>query len=164
MDSLLRDLYGHQAWADAEHWRAIAAHPPACDDQAIRHRLHHLHLVQRSFIWAVGDRIDEFAFSKPEDFKTFGDLRAFARESHTHIDRLLTRVTDSRLAEGVTIPWFTDPPLTITVREALTQCAMHSQWHRGQNAVRLRELGGTPPTVDLIVWYWKGRPAPTWDR
>ena len=37
--------------------------------------------------------------------------------------------------------------------------AMHSQWHRGQNAMRLRELGGEPPTTDLIVWYWKGRPS-----
>jgi len=43
--------------------------------------------------------------------------------------------------------------------EALTQMAMHSQWHRGQNATRLRELGAQPPTVDLIAWYWKGRPS-----
>ena len=50
----------------------------------------------------------------------------------------------------------------ITVAEALTQAAMHSQWHRGQNAVRLRELGVEPPPVDLIVWYWKGRPAAAW--
>jgi uncharacterized damage-inducible protein DinB len=61
------------------------------------------------------------------------------------------------------MPWFKEPALTITVGEALTQCAMHSQWHRGQNATRLRELGATPPTGDLIVWYWKGRPVPAWD-
>jgi uncharacterized damage-inducible protein DinB len=39
---------------------------------------------------------------------------------------------------------------------------MHSHYHRGQNATRLRELGGEPPPTDLIVWYWKGRPAPEW--
>ena len=54
MDQLLRDLYGHQAWADAEHWRAIEAHPAARDDQAIRRRLYHLHSVQRGFMWVVG--------------------------------------------------------------------------------------------------------------
>jgi uncharacterized damage-inducible protein DinB len=37
--------------------------------------------------------------------------------------------------------------------------ALHSQHHRGQNATRLRELGAVPPATDLIVWYWKGRPA-----
>jgi uncharacterized damage-inducible protein DinB len=34
--------------------------------------------------------------------------------------------------------------------------------HRGQNARRLRELGGEPPTTDLIVWIAAGRPPPDW--
>ena len=42
--------------------------------------------------------------------------------------------------------------------------AMHSQYHRGQNAMILRELGGEPPTTDLIVWHWKGRPDPDWSH
>jgi hypothetical protein len=56
MNSLLCDLYGHQEWADAEHWRAIEAHPPALADTAIRDRLHHVHLVQHVFLWATGVR------------------------------------------------------------------------------------------------------------
>jgi uncharacterized damage-inducible protein DinB len=162
MDSLLRDLYSHQSWADAEHWHAIENHPPARDDHSIRNRLHHLHLVQRLFIWAVGDRTTTFPSSKPEDFRTFEQLKAFARESHLMIDEFLSHVTDARLSQHVTFPWFGDPPLSITVSEALTQCVMHSQWHRGQNATRLREVGAEPPTVDLIVWFWKGRPPAQW--
>ena len=114
-------------------------------------------------MWVVGDRTKPFAFSNAGDFERFDDLKAFARESHATINRVLSGLTDTRLAESVSMPWFREPPLTITVGEALLQCAMHSQWHRGQNATRLRELGATPPTVDLIVWYWKGRPAPAWD-
>jgi uncharacterized damage-inducible protein DinB len=52
--------------------------------------------------------------------------------------------------------------LRLTVTEALTQCAMHSHYHRGQNATRLRELGGEPPATDLSVWYWRGRLAADW--
>src|SRR6266487_219241 len=70
MNSLLRDLYGHQIWADAEHWRAIGAHTAACDDKAIRDRLHHITIVQRAFLWAVGDRQDQFAFTTPDDRKS----------------------------------------------------------------------------------------------
>jgi uncharacterized damage-inducible protein DinB len=62
----------------------------------------------------------------------------------------------------MSVDWFKDPPLTITIAEALTQCAMHSHYHRGQNATRLRELGVEPPLTDLIVWYWRGRPAAAW--
>jgi uncharacterized damage-inducible protein DinB len=162
MNPLLRDLYGHQAWADAEHWRAIGGHQPAREDPAIRTRLHHIHLVQRLFQWAVGDRSTQFQLSKPEDFPSFAQLRSYGRDYHDDILRFLGAVTADRLAETITMPWIPDPPLSLTVTEALTQCAMHSHYHRGQNATRLRELGGTPPLIDLIAWYWKGRPSPVW--
>jgi uncharacterized damage-inducible protein DinB len=162
MNSLLRDLYGHQVWADAEHWRAIGAHPPARDDQTIRKRLHHIAIVQRAFLWAAGDRQDQFAFTNPEDFAALDDLKQYSREHHDRISAYAAAVSDARLSEAIEIPWFKDPPLTLTVEEALVQCAMHSHYHRGQNATRLRELGGEPPMTDLIVWYWKGRPAPAW--
>src|SRR6266550_5761424 len=68
MNPLLRDFYDHQVWADAEHARAIGAHPEARDDQAIRNRLHHIAHVQRAFLWTVGDQTRSFAFTRPEDF------------------------------------------------------------------------------------------------
>jgi uncharacterized damage-inducible protein DinB len=161
MNGLLRDLFQHQTWADVEHWRAIGAHAAARDDRAIRNRLHHIAIVQRGFLWAVGDRQEEFAFTTPEDFN-FDRLRQYVREHHDRIATYMATVTAARLQEVVDIPWFKEPPLTLTVEEALTQCAMHSHYHRGQNATRLRELGGDPPMTDLIVWYWKGRPHPEW--
>lgn len=157
----LRDLCAHQAWADAEHWNAIGAHPGAREDVAIRQRLHHLHFVQHAFLWTVGARDRPFTVTKPDDFASFDGLRDYAREYHLQLP-VLQDLSDARLAEPVSIVWFKDPPLTITVAEALTQCVMHSQHHRGQNAVRLRELGGPPPTTDLIYWQWKGRPPGAW--
>ena len=162
MNPLLRDLCGHQVWADAQHWRAIEAHPPAAQDSAIRNRLHHIHLVQRAFLWAVGDRSSGFVVSTPEEFASLAALKGYARGSHDGIDRSLAALTAARLEERISMSWFTDPPLSITVTEALTQGAMHSHYHRGQNATRLRELGAEPPLTDLITWYWKGRPAPAW--
>jgi uncharacterized damage-inducible protein DinB len=162
MNPLLRDLYGHQAWADAEHWRTVEAHAAAAADAAIRARLHHVHVVQLAFRWIVGDRHTPFEVSKPEDFATLADLRAHTRGYHEEVAQFLGSLSPQRFHESIELPWFKDPPLSLTVAEALTQCAMHSHWHRGQNAVRLRELGAEPPTVDLIVWYWKGRPAASW--
>jgi uncharacterized damage-inducible protein DinB len=162
MNDWLNDLYSHQAWADAELLRAIGAHPSARDDKAVRHRLHHLHFVQHAFLWTVGDRGQPFRMTRPEDFSTFESLLAYAREFHELVPALLGGLTPARLAEKVGIVWFNDPPLSITIAEALTQAAMHSHYHRGQNATRLRELGGEPPTTDYIVWLWKGRPQPAW--
>jgi uncharacterized damage-inducible protein DinB len=158
----LHDLYGHQAWADAEHWRAFGEHPAARDDEAMHNRLHHIHFVQHAFLWTVGERTSPFAMTTARDFTSFDALRLYARDYHQQIPGVLAGLSHARLAEPVSIVWFKDPPLTITVAEALTQCAMHAHYHRGQNATRLRELGGVPPTTDLIVWHWKGRPAGAW--
>jgi uncharacterized damage-inducible protein DinB len=161
MNSLLQDMYGHQEWADAEHWRAIGALEAARDHLRLRERLHHIHQVQRMFVWAIGDRATQPSPSKPADFAAFDDLKEYARGSHDQVRQLLSGMTDARLAETISMPWF-KPPLELSVGNALAQMAMHSQYHRGQNAVILRELGGEPPTTDLIVWHWKGRPAPGW--
>ncbi|HEY7790265.1 MAG TPA: DinB family protein [Vicinamibacterales bacterium] len=159
MNPMLRDLLDHLLWADAEHWRVIAAHPAAREDRVIRERLHHMHLVQHAWTWAAGDRVHAFIVSKPGEFPSLEALRAYARGSHDAIVRRRDELSDDQCEERLTLDWFTDPPLALTRTEALTQMAMHSQWHRGQNAARLRELGLEPPAVDLIVWWWKGRPS-----
>lgn len=160
MDTLLRDLYFHQAWADAEHWRALESHAGALDDETVRRRLHHIHLVQRAFLAvAKGQPLQR---RKLEEYARLAELKDEARRYHDEAGAFLDGLSAERLAESVTIPWFKDPPCTITLAQALTQAAMHSHHHRGQNAARLRELGATPPTTDFIVWLWKARPAPQW--
>jgi uncharacterized damage-inducible protein DinB len=158
----LHDLYRHQEWADAEHWRAIGSFDPARQDEVIRKRLHHIHLVQHAFEWSVGDRKTPPTFTKPDDFASFESLRDYARSFHSRVEPFFSALADDRLSASIPMQWFKDPPLSISVAEALTQCVMHSQHHRGQNAARLRELGAVPPTTDYIVWLWKGRPAPAW--
>ena len=161
MNPLLRDLLDHQFWADAELWAAVSAHEPAVTDKAIHHRYHHLHQVQRFFVWAVGDRATQPSQTEPEDFNSMARLREYARESHDQIRRCLELLAEERLSQSIVMPWFREKPLSITVTEALTQMALHSHHHRAQNATRLRELGGAPPPTDLIIWYWKGRPSAT---
>src|SRR5712692_3631959 len=99
MNPLLRDFYGHQAWADAEHWRAIETHPAARDDEVIRKRLHHIHLVQRVFKWAVGDRQAPWPLTNSGDFASLADLKAYARAYHDEMPQLVAAIPDARLAE-----------------------------------------------------------------
>jgi len=162
MPSYLDELYAHQEWADAEHWRALEAHAPALGDRAIRERLHHIHLVQSGFLWVVGPRTSQFAITKAEDYPNMADLEAFARKYHAEMAAMLGGMDETRLAETIEVPWFR-PPLKISVRHALTQAATHSHYHRGQNATRLRELGSVPPGTDFIEWLRQGQPASRWD-
>ena len=118
----------------------------APDDEALFARLHHLHLAQSAWVWAIGDRGDEFALSKAADFVPALTLRVFAIQNHTALESLAAP-EESKLDRIIGIPWLDN--LQLSVREGLTQVAIHSHYHRGQNATRFRELGAVPPGIDL---------------
>jgi len=160
MQTMLCDLYAHQAWADAEHWKAFKAHPVALEDDAIRKRLYHIHLVQRAFRRIVSK--EKYDLKKFEDFPEMEAMKDWAMRYHEEVRHFMSNLNEEKLAENVTIPWFRNPPISITIEQALTQAAMHSHYHRGQNATRLRELGGNPPLTDFIFWLWKGKPEVSW--
>lgn len=164
MRDILLDLYQHQAWADAELWRAYEAQPGALTDAALWQRLHHIHMVQRFFLATVrGDDLRAITGTTPDAYATPADLKADACRYHEDVVSFLASATDEALARAINIPWFQDPPLDLPVAQALLQAAMHSHYHRGQNATRLRELGGEPPLTDYIIWLWKGKASPRWD-
>lgn len=160
MNSYLEELYGHQEWADAEHWRAFEAHPPALEDKAVRERLMHIHLVQHAFLWITGPRTAKFAPKKLEDFPAMADLKKWAQAGNAELTALVKASTPDWLAEVIEVPWF--PSLKISRGHALMQAVMHSHYHRGQNATRLRELEGSPPMTDFIVWLKNGQPLAQW--
>lgn len=161
MNSFLCDLFAHQAWADSEHCRIIGSHAASEADENIRERLHHYHLTQRAFLMIA--KGEEITFPKRKDVPPASELKISMRRFHEEAAAFLGSVSEAQIAERVRIPWFRNPQIEITIGEALLQAAMHSQYHRGQNAARLRELGIDPPMTDLIAWWWKGRPAPQWE-
>jgi uncharacterized damage-inducible protein DinB len=156
----LSDLCAHQTWADAEHWRALEACAGALDDPAIRARLHHIQLVELAFLCIA--QAFPLVPTQLSDFPSMAALKHESRRTHEDLATFVASGAPERLAAHVTIPWFKDPPVVVTVAEALTQAVMHSHYHRGQNATRLRELGGEPPLTDLVIWWWRGRPGPCW--
>lgn len=160
MNTYLHELYGHQEWADAEHWRAFESHPAALTDKAIRERVHHIHLVQHGFLWILGTRKSDPSFKKLEEFHDTTDLKHYARQGLTDLNELLGKMTAEELETSVEVPWFKE--LRITRRQGFVQAATHSHYHRGQNATRLREIGGVPPLIDFIAWLKDGQPRPRW--
>jgi uncharacterized damage-inducible protein DinB len=150
----------HQEWADAEHWQAFEAYPAVFEDKALRDRLFHIHYVQHAFLWLTGPQTSEFQTKKIEDFPTMADLKNYGREGLTQLNAFVKTI-DLQRVETIEVPWF-QPPAKVALRHALMQVAMHSHYHRGQNATRLRELGGVPPMTDFIAWLHKGQPKAEW--
>lgn len=159
------DLYAHMEWGDAAVWAAVLASGVE-DDDAIRARLHHIHLVQRAFlsVWRA-EPVDRTA----GEGLTLPAMAAWARgyyaPARTHIAEVPARAFD----QVVHVPWTTQvaehlgfEPAPTTLAETFVQVYAHTGHHRGQVIARLRDRGTAPPLVDYIAWLWQHRPAPAW--
>lgn len=159
-----RGLLGHAEWADALVWKAVEGVP--ADDAELRAKLHHLHMVQWAYlhIWR-GEPV------RPRELGSFPGLpaiRAWAREYYGELPSYLATLKEGSLATEVRFPW-ADSLVQRFGRaepaswaESVLQIAMHSSYHRGQLARRLRELGREAPLTDFIAWVWQRRPEADW--
>jgi uncharacterized damage-inducible protein DinB len=155
---LIRDLFGHQAYADASMLSAIGKHEPAAADRELRVLLHHILLAHRFWIH-LGQGLPFSPDEEAEVPESLEPLVARYRDTHVLEQAWLERIDESGLARTLESPYL--PGRRVSVSEALMQVCLHSQGHRSQCAARLRALGGAPPTLDFIVWL-KDRPAPVW--
>jgi uncharacterized damage-inducible protein DinB len=156
---MIRDLFAHQAWADAEMWRYLDATPAAHSDKKVFELLGHAHAVQRYFLSVVqGEPITRELLAKELPLP---ELRDSYRQYHEQVGRYLPKMRESHLNDVVVVPWF--PDYQPKVSEALIQVVMHTQHHRAQIATLLRQLGGNPKPMDYIIWTSKNRPEPQWD-
>jgi uncharacterized damage-inducible protein DinB len=159
-----KTLLGHAEWADALVWKAVTA--LGGDDVELREKLHHLHMVQWAYlhIWR-GETV------RPRELSTLPTLaamRTWAREYYAELPSYLATVHDGAVEREVRFPWAdrlvqqfgkAEPA---SWAESVLQVAMHSSYHRGQVARRLRELDAEPPLSDYVAWIWMGRPAADW--
>jgi len=159
MRTLLRDLLAHAEWANAIFFDAWG-HSAARDNEEMRRRVSHIIGVQQGFLSVLSG--ETAAGPRPGPPDSFEELIVRARKAHDGLREYGASLATDRLTDVVTIPWFPDPPCTVTVAEAIVQVAMHSQHHRGQCMTRLKDLVGEPRNVDWIIWLWRQKPPAQW--
>lgn len=165
--ALLADLFAHMEWADATVWKAVLQTEAALADTALRGTLVHLQSAQHAFldVW----RGNPFRFREDSEFADLHAVRALAPPYYAEARQLVDTVDAQALGARLILPWLEPYEKQIgrtfgptTLGETVYQVIAHANHHRGQVNTRLRALGGTPPTVDYIVWIFFGRPAADW--
>ena len=160
----VRELACHMAWADATIWSAVLTAPVAANDTKIADTLHHIHLVQHLFLQAWNHLA--FAVRERTDFPALDDIAVFGLEGRRGVLAVVEGVTAEDLDREMRMPWAAfyeqqskQTAAVHTLGESMLQVFLHTQHHRGQICMRMRELDVTPPTVDFILWLWSGRPS-----
>ncbi|MCY4661326.1 MAG: hypothetical protein OXF93_16190 [Acidobacteria bacterium] len=163
---LIRQLCAHMEWADARVWSAILEVDEARDDPRLRDKLRHLHETQQAYLslW-TGQPLRS---ADSADF--LAAVYEWARTFYAPARSFLGATGAQALAEPVSAAFgermqrYLGPPRgTVALGDTAMQVVTHTTHHRGQVMTRLRELGGTPPLVDYVIWLWTGTPAPDWD-
>ena len=154
----LKDLLGHQAWADAMFFRAWEG-SGFLEDEDLRLRTEHLVATQEAFLQVLkGDAVALPGQPGPD----FQALKARCEAVHQVFNALGYGLDGASLARPVRVPWFPEPPCVVPVSDVLLQVCLHTQHHRGQNMARLKALGAKAKNVDYIIWLWKQKPEASW--
>jgi uncharacterized damage-inducible protein DinB len=148
-------LFRHLAWADASLLTAVVAHPESLADERVQKLLRHILRVERVFYARFTGADADAVRDIPAEF---APVVALFRTAHTDLLGYVDRLTEAEAARTFPLPALEIHP---TVAEGLVQVALHSQNHRGQCLLRLRENGAAPPNLDFIFWI-KDRPSPAY--
>ena len=146
---IIDQLIRHKWWANTNLLRSIEPHPAAAEDAELRKLLHHILVANRYWLLLTKGQpfIDEEERRVPASHAALADQ--FHQTEQLELD-WLSRATQSELDRQIHPRAL--PGTTVSVAEAMTQVALHSQGHRSQCATRLRALGGTPTPMDFVLW------------
>ena len=158
MIETLKDLIGHNGYANASLLGVIRQQQAAAQDAGLLKLLHHIHIANRHWFLLI---VNE-SFVVEEESRLPDSLETIAGQFKAICDREIlwvSQIAETDLARRLESPFL--PGLNVLVAEAMIQVCLHSAAHRAQCAIKLRELGGEPPMIDFILWL-KDRPSPNW--
>lgn len=147
---MLPTLLRHLPWADRRTAAMLAAldQPPT---ELVRIWAHIL-AAEATWLARIADRVPEVPVW-PD--LTRAECDALMGRNHEAIAHL-AGASPAEFDRVVTYRNSRGDAFRNTVAEILHQVAMHGMYHRGQVAMEVRRLGGTPQATDLIFYLREG--------
>ena len=149
MLGMLQNLVSHKNDTNLALLEAMEADERWSGDEELLALMHHILLANRFWLNLFRGR----SFDPAEESRAPSSFQALAgkyRELHDEESDWMRSLSQEDLSRTVTTPFL--PDRSFTIAEALMQVCMHSHGHRAQAAVKLRGLGGKPPSLDFITW------------
>jgi uncharacterized damage-inducible protein DinB len=156
---LLRLLFAYDAWANRRALDACAALTPeqftrnlGSSFPSVRDTLAHILGAQWLWLERLQGRLPA-ALPKPEEFPDMSVLRARWDEVQGNLTDYVNQLFPADLERVIEYRNLKGEPMHHPVWQALHQVANHGTYHRGQLTTLLRQLGATPSSTDLVVFY-----------
>ena len=165
---LLKNLFDHMFWADAEVWNIIFDNNHKVEkDEKIKELIYHIHLVQFAFL-GIWNNV-KVEYPKIDEFESLKSISDWGRNNYKNIMNYISNIDENNISNTADIPWskyvekqIGKKPENISTFNTMLQVCLHSTYHRWQLNIRLREFDCAPPKVDYIIWLWSGKPESKW--
>jgi uncharacterized damage-inducible protein DinB len=155
----LDDLYRYNRWANSrvldtaltltreEFVRTIPSSYPSLRDTLV-------HVLWAEWIWLQRWRgLSPKTVFAPGDYPEVGALRSRWMELQAEQADFLRTLDEEALSRDVRYVNLRGETWEYALWKQMLHVVNHSTYHRGQAVTMLRQLGRTPPSTDLLVFY-----------
>src|SRR5438093_8980163 len=154
-----RELFGYNAWANRLLFDAAAALSDEVYHRDLKSSFGGIHGTLAHIVWAEQLWLNRWlgrpnpAVPQGKDLATLAAARA--RWEAIEVERLgwLAGFDEPRLAATLAVRPSSGGEYVHTFRQMFRHVVDHSTYHRGQLVTLLRQLGLTPPSTGLILFY-----------
>jgi len=154
MSDMLKRLFAHMEWADAQVQASFRTTPPPAKALDL-----YAHILGAEHVWLTRLRRAkaEYAVWPALSLK---DCEELASRNASEYASYVASADAAALATDIAYVNSAGQSFTSRVDDILVHVAMHGAYHRGQVALLVREAGSKPAPTDYIAFV-RGAPAAT---
>jgi len=155
----VRELFAYNAWANRECFGALERLPTDAYFRDLKSSHGGLHGTVCHIVWAEDLWLSRWlgrpnpAVPQGKDLTTLAAARARWESVEAQQRAFLAEFAERRLGESVAVRPSSGGEYRHTFRQMFRHLVDHSSYHRGQLVTLLRQLGITPPSTGLILFY-----------
>ena len=153
------ELFDYNAWANRAIFAAVAQLPDEQYFRDLKSSYGGIHGTLAHIVWAEQLWLHRWlgrpnpAAAQGTDLRSLTDVRARWEEVEAERGRFVAALTDARLDDTRLVKPSSGGEYVHSFRQMFRHFINHSSYHRGQIVTFLRQLGATPPSTDLILYY-----------
>ncbi len=153
------ELFDYNAWANRTIFDVVAQLPGEQYFRDLKSSYGGIHGTLCHIAWAEQLWLHRWlgkpnpAVPQGTDLKSYAEVRTRWETVEAERGRFIAGLNDSRLDETRLVKPSSGGEYVHTFRQMFRHFINHSSYHRGQIVTFMRQLGATPPSTDLILYY-----------
>lgn len=148
--SILKSLFGHKAWANAELFQVLATVRPQNDLHTAIRTMNHIYVVDRIFRAHLLGEAHGYEASNTKDTPTLEELRAAVEQTDAWYQQYVDGLDEAVLLEKLRFTFTDGDSGQMSREEMLMHVITHGGYHRGNVGQVLKNISVAPPR-DLLT-------------